>query len=122
MTRNEILQWHILGFGLSGAEEDLGHSTTFLQLWKDVREKCLDCDRDEVLDALYTMPREHAALIKLEGDGTVAKIQKTWFGQTMDLPKTVPEPAILPITVMPALIEETPSLDSALAAGTAAAA
>jgi hypothetical protein len=24
----------------------------------------------------------------------MAKIQKTWFGQTMDLPKTVPEPSI----------------------------
>jgi hypothetical protein len=69
MTRNEILQWHILGFGLSGAEEDLGHSTTFLQLWKDVREKCFDCDRDEVLDALYTMPGERASLIKLVSTG-----------------------------------------------------
>lgn len=36
----------------------------------------------------------NAALVKLEGDGTAAKIQKTWFGQTMDLPKTVPEPSI----------------------------
>ncbi len=36
----------------------------------------------------------NAALVKLEGDGTVAAIQKKWFGQTMDLPKTVPEPAI----------------------------
>lgn len=65
MTRNEILQWYILGFGLSGAEEDLGHPTTFSELWKDVRGKCFDCDRIEVLDALYTMPREHAALVKL---------------------------------------------------------
>jgi polar amino acid transport system substrate-binding protein len=36
----------------------------------------------------------NAAIVKLEGDGTMAKIQKTWFGQAMDLPKTVPEPAI----------------------------
>ena len=33
----------------------------------------------------------NAAIVKLEGDGTMAKIQKTWFGQTMDLPKTVPD-------------------------------
>ncbi|MGD1036343.1 MAG: transporter substrate-binding domain-containing protein [Roseiarcus sp.] len=36
----------------------------------------------------------NAAIVKVEADGTMAKIQKTWFGQTMDLPKTVPEPAI----------------------------
>ncbi|HLW93047.1 MAG TPA: transporter substrate-binding domain-containing protein [Roseiarcus sp.] len=34
------------------------------------------------------------AIIKTESDGTMAKIQKTWFGQPMDLPKTVPEPSI----------------------------
>jgi polar amino acid transport system substrate-binding protein len=36
----------------------------------------------------------NAAILKTESDGTMAKIQKTWFGQTMDLPKTVPEPKI----------------------------
>jgi polar amino acid transport system substrate-binding protein len=36
----------------------------------------------------------NAAILKVEADGTMAKIQKTWFGQTMDLPKTVPEPSI----------------------------
>jgi polar amino acid transport system substrate-binding protein len=35
----------------------------------------------------------NAAILKVEADGTMAKIQKTWFGQTMDLPKTVPEPS-----------------------------
>ncbi len=34
----------------------------------------------------------NAAILAVEADGTMAKIQKTWFGQTMDLPKTVPEP------------------------------
>jgi polar amino acid transport system substrate-binding protein len=34
------------------------------------------------------------AIIKTEADGTMAKIQKTWFGQSMALPKTVPEPTI----------------------------
>jgi polar amino acid transport system substrate-binding protein len=33
------------------------------------------------------------AILKVEADGTLAKIQKTWFGQTTDLPKTVPEPS-----------------------------
>ena len=36
----------------------------------------------------------NAAILKVEADGTMAKIQKTWFGQTMDLPKTLPEPSI----------------------------
>jgi polar amino acid transport system substrate-binding protein len=35
-----------------------------------------------------------AALVKLEDDGTMAKIQKKWFGQAMSLPKTVPEPLL----------------------------
>jgi len=36
----------------------------------------------------------NAAILKVEADGTMAKIQKIWFGHTMDLPKTVPEPSI----------------------------
>jgi polar amino acid transport system substrate-binding protein len=36
----------------------------------------------------------NAAIVKLEGDGTMAKIQKTWFGQSFELPKTIPEPAL----------------------------
>ena len=36
----------------------------------------------------------NAAILKVEASGEMAKIQKTWFGQTMDLPKTVPEPSI----------------------------
>jgi len=36
----------------------------------------------------------NAAIIKAESDGTMAAIQKKWFGQTTDLPKTVPEPTI----------------------------
>jgi polar amino acid transport system substrate-binding protein len=36
----------------------------------------------------------NAAIIKIEADGTMATIQKKWFGQAMDLPKRVPEPTI----------------------------
>jgi len=46
------------------------------------------------LDDKTLLDAVNAALVKLEGDGTMAKIQKTWFGQTTDLPKTVPEPTI----------------------------
>ncbi len=46
------------------------------------------------LDDATLIDAINAALVKLESDGTMAKIQKTWFGQTMDLPKTVPEPSI----------------------------
>lgn len=45
-------------------------------------------DDKSLIDAI------NAAIVKLEGDGTMAKIQKTWFGQSIDLPKTVPEPSI----------------------------
>ncbi len=36
----------------------------------------------------------NAAIVKTEGDGRMATIQKTWFGQSFDLPKTVPEPQL----------------------------
>jgi polar amino acid transport system substrate-binding protein len=45
-------------------------------------------DDTTLVDAL------NAAILAVTADGTMAKIQKTWFGQTMDLPKTVPEPSI----------------------------
>jgi polar amino acid transport system substrate-binding protein len=35
-----------------------------------------------------------AALMKIQDDGRLAAIQKKWFGQVTDLPKTVPEPTI----------------------------
>lgn len=36
----------------------------------------------------------NAALIKIQESGEMAKYQKEWFGQSADLPKTVPEPRI----------------------------
>jgi polar amino acid transport system substrate-binding protein len=45
------------------------------------------------LDDQTLMDAINAAILAVEADGTMAKIQKTWFGQTMDLPKTVPEPS-----------------------------
>jgi polar amino acid transport system substrate-binding protein len=45
-------------------------------------------DDKSLIDAI------NAAIVKLDGDGTMAKIQKTWFGQAVDLPKTVPEPSL----------------------------
>jgi polar amino acid transport system substrate-binding protein len=45
-------------------------------------------DDKSLIDAVNT------AILKTESDGTMVEIQKTWFGQTMNLPKTVPEPKI----------------------------
>ena len=45
-------------------------------------------DDQSLIDAV------NKALVKLDDDGTMAKIQKEWFGQATDLPKTVPEPSI----------------------------
>jgi polar amino acid transport system substrate-binding protein len=36
----------------------------------------------------------NAAILKVEASGAMAEMQKKWFGQTMDLPKTVPDPVI----------------------------
>jgi len=46
------------------------------------------------LDDKSLIDAVNAAILTVEADGTMAKIQKQWFGQTMDLPKTVPEPTI----------------------------
>jgi polar amino acid transport system substrate-binding protein len=46
------------------------------------------------LDDKALMDAINAAIVKIEGNGGMAAIQKKWFGQTVDLPKTVPEPSI----------------------------
>jgi len=46
------------------------------------------------LDDKTLIDAVNAAIVKTEGDGRMATIQKTWFGQTFDLPKTVPEPQL----------------------------
>src|SRR6516164_8976213 len=46
------------------------------------------------LDDKSLMDAINEAILKVTADGTMAAIQKKWFGQTMDLPKTVPEPTI----------------------------
>jgi len=45
------------------------------------------------LDDARLVAAVNAALVKIESEGGMAKIQKTWFGQSMDLPKTVPDPS-----------------------------
>lgn len=69
MNRNDVLHWFILGVGLLGSHEDLGCPTSLLQLWQEAKEKCFDCTREEILDALYTLPREQASLIKFVSVG-----------------------------------------------------
>jgi len=64
MTRNDVLQWLILRAGLSAFDEDLGATTSIPRLCQCAKDCCLACNRDELLDALYTMPREYAELIK----------------------------------------------------------
>ena len=68
-NRNDELQSLILGFGLSWPDDDLGRRTNISELWKEAKKQCFDCDRDELLDALYTIPREHTALIKCVSAG-----------------------------------------------------
>lgn len=46
------------------------------------------------LEDTSLMEAINAAIVKLDEDGTMARIQKEWFGQTVKLPKTVPEPTI----------------------------
>ena len=46
------------------------------------------------LDDKSLIDAVNAAILKVEANGAMGAIQKKWFGQTMDLPKTVPEPTI----------------------------
>jgi hypothetical protein len=69
MTRNDMLQGFILGFGLLGEDHDLGRETSFAELWREAKKACFDCEREELLDALYTLPREYASLIKMVATG-----------------------------------------------------
>lgn len=69
MNRNDFLQWFILGFGQSGSDDDLGRRTNISELWQEAKRLCFDCDKIEVLDALYTMPHEYATLIKFVSTG-----------------------------------------------------
>ena len=45
-------------------------------------------DDKSLVDAVNT------AILKVSADGRMAEMQKRWFGQTMELPKTVPAPTI----------------------------
>ena len=71
MTRNDMLQGFILGFGLLAEDHDLGRETSFAELWREAKKACFDCAPEELLDALYTLPRGYASLIKMvaTGDG-----------------------------------------------------
>lgn len=69
MTRNDKLQCLILGFGLSRSDDDLGRHTNISELWREAKAHGFACERDELLDALYTLPREQAALIKCVSAG-----------------------------------------------------
>jgi hypothetical protein len=57
MTRNEMLQEFILEFGLLAEAHDLGRETRFAELWSEAKKVCFDCEKNELLDALYTLPR-----------------------------------------------------------------
>ena len=46
------------------------------------------------LDDKSLIDAVNAAILATESDGRMAKIQKAWFGQSFDLPKTVPEPQL----------------------------
>ena len=45
-------------------------------------------------DAAKLMDAMTAAMLKIKGDGRLAKIQKKWFGDSFDTPDSVPNPAL----------------------------
>jgi hypothetical protein len=64
MIKNDALHHFILGFVLEVSDIGFGRYTNIPQLWQRAKEKGLDCDMNEVLDALYTLQQDHAELAK----------------------------------------------------------
>jgi pyrimidine deaminase RibD-like protein len=64
VIRSEELECFILGFGLEIPDEGLGRPVALTPLWVEAKEKCGDCNVDEVLDALYNLNPNHAELHK----------------------------------------------------------
>jgi pyrimidine deaminase RibD-like protein len=69
VTRSKVLEWFLLGFGLKTADDGQGRSAVITPLWLAAKEKCGDCDVDEVLDALYNLSPNHAELHKFVAVG-----------------------------------------------------
>ena len=69
MTRDEIQQRYILGFEIVEAKPELGRATNISELWRSALEKCFSRSRDEVLDAVYNLPREQVSLIRFVSEG-----------------------------------------------------
>lgn len=64
VIHTEMIECFILGFGLEMPDEGLGRPIGLMPLWAAVKEKCGDCNLDELLDALYNLDRSHAELNK----------------------------------------------------------
>src|SRR5271170_4792038 len=85
VIRNDELECFILGFGLEIPDEGLGRPVALAPLWLAAKEKCGDCDMDELLDALYNLNPIHAGLKKFfPFDG---KYQAVSFERVRNTPK-----------------------------------
>ena len=67
MIRSEILECFLLGFDLQMPNEGRGRPTNITQLQIAACEKCSDCSKEELLDALYNLRTDHAELTKFVG-------------------------------------------------------
>ena len=85
MIRNELLEHFILAFGLEIPDEGRGRPIALTSLWLAAKEKCGDCDLDEVLDALYNLNPNHAELNKFVPLGE--KYQAVSFERMRNTPK-----------------------------------
>jgi pyrimidine deaminase RibD-like protein len=69
VIRNEELERFILGFALEIQHDGFGRPTSIAALQVAASQKCCDTDRDELLDALYNLQPDNAALIKFRPAG-----------------------------------------------------
>jgi hypothetical protein len=76
----------LLGFGLQIPNEGRGRPTNITQLQIAASEKCGDCSREELLDALYSLRTNHAELTKFVGLPT-GEFQAVSFNRVRNTPK-----------------------------------
>jgi hypothetical protein len=64
VIRNDILECFILGYALEIPNNGRGHPTSITPLWLAAKERCGECEMDELLAALYNIQSDHAQIEK----------------------------------------------------------
>lgn len=70
MIRNDILECFILGYALEIPNDGRGRPMSITPLWLAAKERCGECEMDELLAALYNIQSDHAQIEKYVNVGS----------------------------------------------------